>query len=70
MPAHVRIEPGMRVRLKKPHPCGGHDWEILRGGIDIKARCLTCSRIVSVNRHKFARRICEFLSEADDAAGS
>ena len=68
MPAHIRIDPGMRVRLKKPHPCGGHDWEILRGGVDIKARCLQCDRVVSVNRHKFARRIKECFPAAEDDA--
>jgi hypothetical protein len=53
----IKIEPGMIARLKKPHPCGGHQWQILRGGVDIKARCLTCGRIVTVPRHKFQRRV-------------
>lgn len=53
----IKIEPGMVARLKKPHPCGGHEWEILRGGVDIKTRCLTCGRIVTVPRHKFQRGI-------------
>lgn len=69
MASHTRIEPGMRVRLKKPHPCGGLDWEILRGGIDIKARCMECGRIVSVNRQKFVRRIREFLQPASEQTG-
>jgi len=51
----------MLVRLKKPHPCGGHEWEIMRGGVDIKARCTTCGRIVNVPRQKFQRRIKELL---------
>jgi len=57
----LKIEPGMIVRLKKPHPCGGHQWEIMRSGVDIKARCTTCGRIVNVPRHKFQRRIKELL---------
>ena len=28
------------VELKKPHPCGSTQWEILRVGMDIKLRCL------------------------------
>ena len=27
------------VELKKPHPCGSTQWEILRVGMDIKLRC-------------------------------
>jgi len=30
------------VELKKPHPCGAVQWEILRVGMDIKLRCLGC----------------------------
>ncbi len=62
----IKLEPGMVVRLKKPHPCGGHQWEIMRGGIDIKARCTTCGRIVSVPRQKFQRRIKEILPPPDN----
>ncbi len=57
----VPLEPGMLVRLKKSHPCGGNIWEILRGGIDLKIRCTTCGRIVTTNRHKFQGRIKEFI---------
>jgi len=53
----------MLVRLKKPHPCGGHEWEIMRSGVDIKARCTTCGRIVNVPRQKFQRRIKEVSSD-------
>ncbi len=57
----VKLEPGMVVRLRKAHPCGGNEWEVLRGGVDIKVRCLTCDRIVTVPRQKLTRRIKEFL---------
>lgn len=60
----VKLEPGMVVRLRKPHPCGGSEWEVLRGGVDIKVRCLTCDRIVTVPRQKFTRRIKELLPAA------
>ena len=31
-----------KVELKKAHPCGSTQWEILRVGMDIKLRCLGC----------------------------
>ena len=31
-----------KVELKKAHPCGSTQWEILRVGMDIKLKCLGC----------------------------
>jgi len=45
------------VRLKKPHPCGGYEWEILRVGIDFRIRCLKCGRQVMLPRNKFEKRV-------------
>ena len=28
------------VKLKKPHPCGSQEWEILRVGADFRLKCL------------------------------
>ena len=38
------------VTLKKPHPCGSHDWEILRVGMDFRLRCLGCGHQIMVAR--------------------
>ena len=34
----MEIQLGDIVRMKKPHPCGGTDWEITRVGADVKLR--------------------------------
>ena len=39
-----------RVELKKPHPCGSSQWEILRVGMDIKLRCLGCGHELMLPR--------------------
>lgn len=44
------------VRLRKPHPCGGSDWEVARLGADIRVRCLTCERTVMLSRSDLAKR--------------
>lgn len=49
-------EPNTTVRLKKPHPCGGTDWEIVRAGVDIKLRCLTCGKFVNLSRDELKKR--------------
>jgi len=44
------------VRLKKPHLCGGFEWEVLRLGADIRVRCTTCERRVMLSRSDLAKR--------------
>lgn len=43
------------VEMKKTHPCGSKNWEIIRIGADIKIKCTGCGRIVMLPRSKFER---------------
>ena len=36
--------------MKKPHPCGSSQWEILRTGMDFRLRCCGCGRQIMVKR--------------------
>lgn len=45
------------VYMKKPHPCGGHEWEILRVGIDFRIKCLGCGRMFMLSRIKFEKAV-------------
>ena len=45
------------VRLRKPHPCGGTDWRVVRLGTDIGLECLTCGRRVLIPRGKFIKQV-------------
>lgn len=38
------------VSLKKKHPCGSTEWEILRVGSDFKLKCMGCSHEIMVKR--------------------
>lgn len=44
------FETGDIVTLKKEHPCGSRDWEILRTGADFRLKCTGCGRQVMVPR--------------------
>ena len=46
----MNFEIGQVVKLKKPHPCGGNNWEIQRTGMDFRLKCLKCSHSVMVPR--------------------
>ena len=67
MKGPLRLLVGDRVRLRKPHPCGGVDWEVVRVGADIKAKCCTCGRLVMLARPEFERRVKTLLTAAAQA---
>ena len=52
------------VRLKKPHPCGGFDWTVVRLGADIGVKCGTCGRRVLLPRRELERRLKVFVVRA------
>ena len=45
-----KFEVGDVVKLKKPHPCGSHEWEILRVGADFRLKCMGCGHQVMTER--------------------
>jgi hypothetical protein len=61
------VKLGDVVKLKKPHPCGVNEWEIVRVGADIGLRCCGCDRRVMLVRSEFDRRFRGFLGPSDDS---
>lgn len=45
------------LELKKPHPCGTHQFRILRVGGDVRIVCTGCGRDMTVNRIKLEHSI-------------
>ncbi|MBQ7880092.1 MAG: DUF951 domain-containing protein [Clostridia bacterium] len=45
-----------RLTMKKPHPCGGKEWQIVRIGADLKLQCLTCGKYLNITRDELKRR--------------
>lgn len=52
-----------RVQMRKTHPCGSDQWEIIRVGADIKIKCLGCGRIVMLDRAIFDKRLRKVLGK-------
>ena len=61
----VEIKVGDIVRLRKAHPCGSYEWEVVRVGADIGMKCLKCQRRVLLQRGVFERRLKELVSKKD-----
>ncbi|MBQ8732827.1 MAG: DUF951 domain-containing protein [Oscillospiraceae bacterium] len=57
----VRV--GDVLRMKKEHPCGGSEFDVLRVGMDFKIRCRTCGRELMLPRVKVEKRIKAILRE-------
>lgn len=57
MPVLVKYNIGDVVRMRKVHPCGGDQWEIMRTGIDFRLRCLKCGRVIMLPRPKFEKGV-------------
>jgi len=58
----TEIKLGDVVRLRKKHPCGNDEWEVVRLGADIRIKCLKCQRYVLLERSTFERRVKAFVS--------
>ncbi len=62
-----KLYAGDLVQMRKPHPCGGDRWEIVRVGADIGLLCETCGRRVLLPRRKFARGARKFIRRSPQA---
>lgn len=59
----MNVTVGDRLIMKKPHPCGNKEFEVLRIGVDFKIRCTECGREVMVPRSKIEKNIKSIIQE-------
>ena len=50
------------IRMRRPHPCGSLEWEVVRIGADIGLRCQKCGHRVLMERATLRRRAKEYVS--------
>ena len=60
------VRPGDRLQMKKPHPCGGKEFLVLRAGMDFKIRCNGCGREVMLPRLKCEKNIKKVLRPQEE----
>lgn len=53
----VDLNVGDIIKLKKQHPCGSSEWEVLRSGMDFRLRCLGCDHQVMLPRKQIEKSI-------------
>ena len=64
----MEIRLGDVVRLRKVHPCGGYEWEVVRLGADIGVKCKTCGRRVLLERPVFEKRVKTLVEQGPEAS--
>ena len=58
------INVGDIVRLKKQHPCGNHEWEVLRIGADFRLKCMGCGHQIMIARKIVEKNVKEIKPKA------
>ena len=59
------IKLGDILVMKKPHPCGGKEWAVLRVGADFRLRCMNCGHELMTPRFKAEKNIRQIIREND-----
>ncbi len=55
----MELEVADIIKMKKPHPCGSYEWEILRVGADFRLKCQGCGHQVMIPRKTVEKSIKE-----------
>ena len=62
------IQIGDRITLKKQHPCGSKEWEVLRVGMDFRLKCMGCDHQVMIPRKQVEKNIRQIVPKAVEGA--
>ncbi len=57
----IPLHPGDRLMLKKPHPCGGRSFSVLRVGGEVRIKCETCGHDMTIERIKLEKAVKQHL---------
>lgn len=45
------------LKMKKKHPCGSAEWEVLRIGADFRLKCAGCGHQIMIPRPKAEKNV-------------
>ncbi|MDE6318666.1 MAG: DUF951 domain-containing protein [Lachnospiraceae bacterium] len=51
------IQVGDILKMKKQHPCGSVEWEVLRIGADFRLKCAGCGHQIMIPRVKAEKNV-------------
>ncbi|SDA77669.1 hypothetical protein SAMN02910368_02656 [Lachnospiraceae bacterium G11] len=53
----TNVNVGDIIRMKKKHPCGSDEWEVLRVGADFRLKCVGCGHQIMTPRKNVEKNI-------------
>jgi hypothetical protein len=62
MNSTIKYQEGCTVQMRKPHPCGSSEWEIISAGLFFQIRCRGCGRRVEMRRDSFEKSVRKIVS--------
>ena len=63
----IRMRVGDTLELKKPHPCGGKCFRVMRVGSEIRIVCMGCGRDMVLDRVKLEKSIRKLIPAEESA---
>jgi hypothetical protein len=67
--AAVDLRIGDRISLRKTHPCGSREWQVVRLGADIGLVCDGCGHRILMDRLDVERRFTAHIDRGPAAPG-
>jgi hypothetical protein len=63
----VDLRIGDLISLRRTHPCGSHDWRVVRIGADIGLVCAGCAHRIMMDRLDVERRFTGHVERGPEA---
>ena len=60
------IQIGDIIKMKKQHPCGSKEWEVLRIGADFRLKCMGCNHQIMIARKLVEKNIRDIQRKVQD----
>lgn len=62
----IDIKVGDIITMKKAHPCGSKDWEVLRVGADFRLKCGGCEHQVMIPRTLVEKNFRGYIKHSEE----
>jgi hypothetical protein len=67
VPGPLDLRIGDVLQLRREHPCGSRDWQVVRLGADIGLTCVGCGHRILMDRLDVERRFTAWISHEGGA---
>jgi len=66
VPEPLELRVGDVLQLRRQHPCGSREWQVVRLGADIGLVCEGCGHRILMDRLDVERRFTGWIRRGDD----